>query len=204
MHFVFDTETSGLPIGRNSDYTDLNAYDTCRIVSIAWVILPSDLQSLSPGDEFNLHLKKKEHTFHTIIKPEGFVIGEGSIRIHQITNERAAIEGMEFEEMVVLLRKALNGAHTIVAHNLRFDLYVLSSELYRRGYDDLVSLLFSMDQCCTMKLGQKMRINGGKWPKLSEMHLKLVGTELLGAHDAMNDTIGCARCLQAAVTTTRI
>jgi DNA polymerase III epsilon subunit-like protein len=172
-------------------------------VSIAWVLLPSDLRSLSSEDEFDLHLKNKEHTYHTIIKPDGFVIGEGSIRIHQITNERAALEGIDFEEMVVLLRNVFNEVHTIVGHNLRFDLHVLASELYRRGHDDLVSRLFTMDQCCTMKLGQKMRINGGKWPKLSEMHLKLLGTELIGAHDAMNDTIGCARCLRAAMTTTQ-
>lgn len=191
MYFIFDTETSGLPKGRYASYKSLDAYETCRIVSIAWIVLP---EGIDPSDSEEIDMTIKKNRFTTLIRPDDFVIGQASINIHGITNERAAREGVPFDSIVPMLEQALNNAHTLVAHNLRFDFGVLLSELHRRGHRSAIDKIFKMERICTMRLGHAVCNQGGHWPKLTHLYATLTGKELVGAHDALADTTACAEC----------
>ena len=69
--FFFDVETTGLPKGRNSSYWDVSNWP--RIVSICWLITD--------------HTGNIIENYYKLIKPEGFIIPQKVIEIHNISNE---------------------------------------------------------------------------------------------------------------------
>ena len=79
MFLIYDTETTGFPAYFNAPHTDLDAYDSCRMVQIAWQL----------HDEKGDLIEVKNY----IIKPEGFDIPYNSEQIHGISTERAQKNG---------------------------------------------------------------------------------------------------------------
>ena len=178
MNIYFDTETSGLPKRSIYGYKHLEAYETCRLVSIAWIVT---LQG------------KVVHEAHYIIQPEGFIIGSRSQAIHGISQEKALEEGVTFNHAMHEFRQLLKETSALIAHNIDFDTNVLKSEFHRRGMDYMIDLMEKPQQVCTMKKGQK--IMGLKvYPKLCNLYKFLYNEEMKNAHDAMSDTYHCFLC----------
>ena len=178
--FIFDTETSGLPTGgRFPSYKDNEAYSTCRIVSICWIVLNTDLE--------------EEECKYFLIKPDGFVIPQSAINIHGITNEEASTNGVPVESIVDDLISSLESCDNLVGHNISFDFGVLLNEMYRLNMHDVISRLFSMERICTMKRGKEV-MNIKKWPKLTALYEFLTEKEMIGAHNAQADTEACSVC----------
>lgn len=192
MYFVFDIESSGLPRGRGIIYQNIEAYDTCRIVSIAYAIV----------DKYG---KRDGPTKYFVVKPENFVISNESIAIHGISNEIAQT-GVSFSEVIDTLRNDLVKCDTLVAHNISFDYNALMSELFRRSqnngeYDMLMETITNMKQFCTMKVGhKKMKDDLGsckgylRWPKLINLYKYLTNNDMENAHNAEADTDACLAC----------
>jgi len=179
--FVFDTETSGLPYkerGSNYDYTNLDHFNSSRLLSISWLLL----------NDVNEIVEKKTY----YIKPDNFEISEASINIHGLTKEFLNENGITIHE--VLLN--LNGLFTkyninlLIAHNINFDINILKSELYRYQYNITLSKIARTETFCTM-LGSQVRMNVYKWPKLSEAYTYFYNEEITNAHDAEYDTLHC-------------
>lgn len=181
MYFVFDTETSGLPRKRNADFMDDDAYASCRIVSIAWIVLSESFDLVTKG--------------YFVIKPApGVEISKGSIGIHGITNEIAHETGYELAEVVKTFKADIKRCTHIVAHNISFDYGVLMHELFLLKEDDLIRHLKGMCKTCTMLKG-KQYLNAKKWPKLGELYAILFeGKVIKDAHHAMADASACADC----------
>jgi DNA polymerase-3 subunit alpha len=169
---VFDTETTGLPSKRGAAPSNLCAYDTARLVQIAW----------SVHDKDGTLLSKECH----MIKPDGFVITNSSF--HGVTTEKAEAEGIPFADMYELLKRDMCLVDTIVAHNLDFDKSILESELCRAK---LANVLKGKVGRCTMLMASK---GGARWPKLIDLHKTLFGeAPKTVLHRADNDTEVCAR-----------
>lgn len=186
MYFVFDTETSGLPRGRQPNFRDDDAYATCRIVSIAW-------QILSPTFEV-----MEEEYF--LIKPINFTIPQDAINIHGITNEYAQEHGHEFATKIEIIWEALQKCTHLVGHNISFDFGVLLHELSMHRSHSMgkasINKLFEMQRVCTMLTGKRY-IKMKKFPKLIELHAHLFdGAQLEGAHNAQVDTNCCVKCFK--------
>ena len=181
MYFVFDTETSGLPKGRNPCFSDNDAYSSCRIVSIAWIVIDKD---------FNI-----ENKGYFVVKPSpGCVISPGSIAIHGITNEKAHATGYSFSDVSKMMQNDLERCDTLVAHNISFDFGVLLHEFHQVQSNKLVHQMFMMKRVCTMMDGKKL-LGVKKWPKLIELYAALFdGAQIQNAHNAMVDTEACADC----------
>ena len=183
MYFVFDTETSGLPVfTRFRGYhnpKDFRMYDSSRIVSISWIVANKDMEVVS----------KETH----IIKPDDFVIGEGSIAIHGITNETAHATGKDINMILHRLEKSIGECETIVAHNINFDVNILRSECYRYNMPDLARIINSKEKYCTMARGKEI-LRYHKNPKLSELYTIVCNEEITNAHDAEYDTWHCYKC----------
>ncbi len=174
---VFDCETTGLINYKTQTYP--------HIVQLSWIV-------------YSDHITEHNH----IIRPT-IPIPEESIAIHQITQERANKEGIPIEAAIYLLSKDWNNAHTIVAHNLSFDLAVLKKECERTK---LSVLNYHKPFYCTMKnsielcnLVTKSTRNPDetylKYPKLIELFHHLFPTETISnLHDALVDNIVCLRC----------
>ena len=105
----FDTETTGLPVDSKRDALSSNG-NWPDLVSISW--------SLYNGESC---IKRVTY----LIKPDGWVIPEESIRIHKITMERAQAEGASLAEVLEELRGDISKSKYIVAHNMQFDKNVL-------------------------------------------------------------------------------
>lgn len=187
MYFIFDTETTGLPVfnttgfHRFPSYRFLNKYDPARIVSISWIIA---------DDEGNI-VKQAYH----VVKPLDFNIDNSSkaTEIHGITKEIAEERGIPWHTMYDEFIQDLLGCDIIVAHNINFDTSVILSEMYRYNKQDGIHTFLNKGKLCTMRLG-KTAMGQSKSPKLCELYQYLCGEDMSNAHDAAYDTLVCYRC----------
>ena len=182
MYLVIDCETTGLPKDRNAPISDVDNWP--RVIQIAWALF----------DE----TQKAEETVVRLIRPDGFVVPDDVQSIHNITTERAISEGKDLAETLGRLASAAACARFLVAHNLDFDVSVISAEYLRMGLEPpfggkkrICTMLQSVEFCAIA--GKR----GYKWPKLSQLHQKLFGSDFDEAHDAGADVAACARCFFA-------
>jgi len=179
MYLFFDTETTGLPRNYKAPVTDLNNWP--RMIQIAWKFFDKDGNELDSADY--------------IIKPENFTIPAAASRVHGISTERAINEGVDLVFVLEKFNELIEEANYIVAHNISFDEKILGAELLRKGIE---SSFETTPKLCTMKSSTDYcRIPGPygyKWPKLSELHIKLFGEDFEDAHDASVDINATAKC----------
>jgi DNA polymerase III epsilon subunit-like protein len=181
MFLFFDTETTGLPRDWSAPVDDLNNWP--RLVQLAWLLY----------DEDGNKIDEKEY----IIKPEGFLIPPQSASVHGITTEIAQKKGSDLREVLSEFSDAINGANYLVAHNMNFDEKIMGAEFLRK---EIANALFEKERICTMISSidfckiPSSNGQGYKWPRLSELHIKLFGKDFDDAHDAFVDTSACARC----------
>lgn len=182
MIFVFDTETTGLcPRGIAPTMKNIYRWNGCRLVQIAWELYDTNGSSVP--------VASKEF----LIRPDDFVIPETASRIHGITMEEAFKKGVPLNEVIYELQQIMPAVTTFVAHNIDFDMSVLTAELLRGNCEYLVKEMQNKQQICTMKRGTK---KGQKWPKLVELYRELFNEspeEKYGAlHRADVDVRCCA------------
>lgn len=179
MYVFFDTETTGLPRSWKAPVTDIDNWP--RLVQIAWLVYDNE------GNEV------RENNF--IIKPEGFTIPSDSARIHGISTERAQAEGTPLMEVLERFASDLAVADFVVAHNMNFDEKIVGAEFLRVN---MQNILETKGKICTMESTKNFCAIDGqygyKWPKLSELHYELFGTDFTEAHNAKNDIAATARC----------
>lgn len=179
MYLFFDTETNGLPRNWKAPVSDLKNWP--RMVQLAWLVFDEQ------GNEV--------HAADHIIKPDGFTIPGDLAKIHGITTKRAIAEGVPLNQVLDEFSAACNKAGVLVAHNLSFNEKIVGSELLRAGYKNI---LMRKKRVCTMESSTNFcKIPGKygyKWPRLSELHQKLFGTDFEEAHNASADIAATARC----------
>jgi len=132
-------------------------------------------------------------SLNVIIKPNGWIIPQEAADIHGITTEIAERCGVPLISALSTFSTLCACAGTLVAHNIEFDLFVLTTAYLRAGKPHRMD----SPRFCTMKASTEIcklpGKYGFKWPKLSEAHLILCGSPLVSAHDALADVRGCAR-----------
>jgi DNA polymerase-3 subunit epsilon len=185
---IFDLETTGLLPPGNPIYLDLDKFNCCRIVSIAWSIYTSQ----------GFPLKTRYH----VIKPHGFSIDDDSIaaQINKITR-RISDEGSNLKDVWDELANDLITIDLLIAHNIKFDRTILLSELARSDREDIIMKVNNTPYYCTMintidlcKLPFPRGGRGYKFPKLQELHHHLFGYNFFNDHNANADVEATARC----------
>ncbi len=186
MYLFFDTETVGLPKNYRAPVTDLDNWP--RMIQIAWALCDADGDIIEAAG--------------SIIKPEGFVIPEQVAKIHRITTERALKEGKPLIEILTRFNELVERSEFIVAHNIGFDKKIIGAEFIRKKIE---STFEEKEKICTMLSSTKFcklpGQYGFKWPKLSELYIKLFGQDFEDAHDAAADiraTVDCFWALRKA------
>ena len=179
MHLFFDTETTGLPLNWKAPVTDLNNWP--RMIQIAWILFDNSGNRIE-SDDF-------------IIKPENFEIPRDASGEYGISTERSINEGEQFMKVLNEFNELVERSDFIVAHNISFDEKILGAELLRKK----IQSNFNMKKkLCTMhSLTDYSRLLGPygyKWPKLSELHIKLFGEDFDEAHDASVDINATEKC----------
>jgi DNA polymerase III epsilon subunit-like protein len=175
----FDTETTGLPRNWKAPISDIHNWP--RLVQLAYQLYDEDGSKL------------KEVDF--IIYPDGYLIPSESSSIHKITNEIAKSIGQPIEKVLSDFFDSLKSAHTIIGHNIDFDINVVGCEFIRLGMQNPFETL---SKICTMESSTAYCAIQGpygyKWPKLAELYFKLFNNELEDAHDARIDIKATIEC----------
>ena len=196
-----DVETTGFPRmlawGKFYPPEYTRAYDNSRVVSIAWSILDTELNTVVCK--------------YFVVQPRDFKIDDKSrsTEIHGIT-AAVAEGGMPMKEILERLLNDICACRRFVAHNVNFDMNILRSEVIRakmpllfgkndKGY---TGVLNAMDLFCTMENGKgitKIPYRGGwKWPKLVELYMCMFG-ETFCAHNALEDVLAASKCYKKMV-----
>lgn len=173
-YIVFDTETTGLPVGSRS-YKNLEGYKECRVVSLAAVHYDENHKPL--------------RTVYELIKPDGYTeMPDGAYKVHGITYQNASENGKSFSKIFQVFDLLLEQTNTVVGHNVEFDINVMKSEAFRRGIP--LGRLETLNPICTQQLTKTLY---NKPMKLTEIYHKLFGEYFEGAHNALSDTLACAK-----------
>jgi DNA polymerase III epsilon subunit-like protein len=183
MIIVFDTETNGLPKTWSASSRDVKNWP--EIVQIAW-------QQFTPSGK-----KIAEHNY-LIQNTNGFEMDKGAQKVHGITAEMMAKDGVDINYVLNIFCDALEITTDVVAHNINFDKKVIKAEMHRAGKDKALSEFERMNKLCTMMGSTKYcgikGARGVKWPKLEELHQKLFNAPVENAHDALGDVTATAKC----------
>ncbi|MDT7832397.1 DNA polymerase III subunit alpha [Flavobacteriaceae bacterium S356] len=182
MYLIFDTETTGLPKSWNAPITDTDNWPRC--VQIAWQ-LHDELGNVVEHNDF-------------LIQPDGYNIPYDSERIHGISTDLAAEQGIPLEEGLALFNDALKKTTFIVGQNVGFDINIMGCEFHRFGVENNLTALPLLDTC-TEHTAQMCQIPGGrggkfKLPTLTELHHHLFGVGFNEAHNATADVEATTRC----------
>jgi hypothetical protein len=173
-YIAFDTETTGLPSKRTKDFTKLDVFESCRLVSVAVVLY----------DENDCEICN----FHHLIKPEGYTsMPDGAFKIHGITYERATTEGMPFSDVWEKMEALFAAGASVVGHNVSFDTCAILSEAHRRGFNTECSK--KIKEICTQKMAKKIYQTTHR---LGDLYKSLFQKDLEGWHGALADARAAA------------
>ncbi|WP_185870825.1 DNA polymerase III subunit alpha [Blattabacterium cuenoti] len=182
MYFIFDTETTGLPISYNFPISNTDNWP--RLVQIAW----------QNHDLMGNMIDFKEF----IIKPDDYDIPFNAFKIHGITNDIAEKYGKDINDVLYELKKSIDKSKCIIGHNLEFDIKVIECEFYRKKKEisflkkkKLDTKIISSSYCQLPPVGNRKKF---KWPTLSELYKKLFEENITNSHHAANDVKATARC----------
>lgn len=182
MFLIFDTETTGLPKNWNAPITDTDNWPRC--IQIAWQL----------HDAMGNLVEHQDY----LVKPEGFNIPYDAEKIHGISTELAAQQGVSLNEVLEKFNAAMAKTKFIVGQNVGFDLNIMGAEFHRLGIENPLQDLPVLDTCTeeTATLCQIPGGRGGKFklPTLTELHQHLFGEPFGEAHNATADVEATTRC----------
>ncbi len=184
MYLFFDTETTGLP-NFNNELTDPSQP---HIVQLACLLT----------DETG----REMITFKSPIIPEGFTIDEAgrAFEVNKISNQIARDYGITMRQALAMFKMFESKATLKVAHNYRFDGFLLKAAHARQGMEPIAP---PIEKFCTMKAitdilklpPTSAMVAAGfdkpKSAKLSEAYEYCTGKQHDNAHDALADVRAC-------------
>ncbi len=182
---VFDTETSGLPLNINNSELDSEKWP--YILQLAYIL-------------YDTNENKIIDKFDSLIKIDiNINIHPKSIEIHQITQDKLQLNGININLVLNKFNNVLKLADRIVGHNLIFDKKMILVESKRNNISiNFIKDKIHISQYCTMlntvnickiqKLNSKNKIFY-KYPKLNELILLLFNEECINLHNALIDVV---------------
>lgn len=200
---VFDTETTGLPIGKNPSIYNTHLWP--YIIQFSFILYDTDKKEMLNCGDYYIKTDAK--------------VSEGSMKIHGITEKMYKRNGHPITDILHIFNKVLESCDIVLGHNLSFDKRLIIVE----GIRNNIKMKFTNNkyekkrEYCTMKKGtnickieyQNKNINDislnsnislhtntitYKYPKLSELYFTLFHSEPSGLHNAMSDILICLRC----------
>jgi DNA polymerase III subunit epsilon len=174
LYLFFDTETNGL-WRRDLEATDPNQP---HLVQIAAQLVDED--------------EKVVNQYSMLIRPEGWSIPKDAEDIHGISNEKATTYGVPLVSALSVFNSMAASAHTLVAHNLAFDLQIIARDFlylkkpFRQPKDLHCTMMSTKD---ILKL--ESDFDDYKFPKLIETYEHFFNVGYFDWHDALADVQVC-------------
>lgn len=178
-HLIFDTETTAL-VSNSLRPIDKQP----RIIEFFGYLIDKDQFDLYMEDGWDD--KKLHHRqLHTYIDP-GIDIPEEVTKITGITKEK--LKGAPpFKDVADEIKRFIESADVVVAHNISYDMSVVDFELSRIGR----TVAWPRRRICTVEHTECIK---GHRLKLMDLHLELFGIGFEKAHSAENDVKATTRC----------
>lgn len=167
-YMVLDTETTGL----NIYYDD--------ILQLAYNIYDEKYDIIK---QVNMYTKNE------------FCAIQNSF-IHGIDDKVILEKGIKFNDAMDIFIKDLHEAKFVIGHNIKFDLSMIESNMFKYKYN-YIDIFKTKNVLCTKKIGFGIyRTSEGKRkiPSLMELYVFLFKEKFEGAHNAVYDVDACARC----------
>jgi len=171
---IFDTETTGL---LKSSIVDLDQQP--KIIEFAAIKLND--QTLEEVDRIEF-----------LVNP-GYSLPKEIIKITGL-NDSDLVDAKPFTDYYEPLVHFFLGEKYLIAHNVSFDVGMLTTELSRMGR--LTQFPWPPIQICTVN--KTMKIKGYRL-KLSILYSHLFGEDFKEAHRAMNDVMALVRCVKTLI-----
>lgn len=180
--FIFDTETSGLPLWKSPPSDERQPH----VLQIGWLLA----QRVGNSAEFNIITE-----FGSVVQlPDEAKVDPRAEAVHGISKEFAQ-HGHNPENICEFFLNNLGKADISVAHNLNFDKLLMETLFHRHTP---VSLQLKNPFCTMLETVELCQLPGRwgkpKWPKLEELYRFLFNESFSGAHDALADVRATARC----------
>lgn len=183
MYLFIDCETTGLRGKPDYSKPHTTTDNQPDIVQLAWVAYADADTRVS--------------AFEVLVYPDGYEIPQEATKIHGISTESARQNGVPLAVVMQSLSVALAEAHTIIGHNVQFDLGAIKAALHKTSTPNPLQ-----DQriYCTMRNTVRLvgiaSVKPGylKYPTLTELHQFLFGTSPSVMHSALADALTTAAC----------
>lgn len=181
---VVDTETSGLPLHKDSSIYKSDEWP--HILQLSYMIY----------DDITHEILIEVNDYIAIEK--SCTISEASYEVHGLTREFLQSNGIPIKDALHKFKKHMNSCDVVVGHNISFDKRMILAECVR-----LKIFLNMKNTYCTMRNTKdvckiQMQNSKGetyyKYPSLSELHYYLFGHNIKKLHDASVDILICMRC----------
>ena len=187
MYLILDCETTGLPKSRNETYKCLSNYDTCRMVSVAWLIYDKNYKIVSEKEYF--------------ITANNFSIPRSATKINGITKTVLNKKGKDFNMVMYKLAADILEFQCkyFIGHNVYFDFNVLCSELHRNHHIKIINMLFTLEKYCTMVEGRrKLKLKSP--PKLADLFKTITKKPMVNNHNALYDVRATATIFKSLMS----
>ncbi len=181
---IFDTETTGLPEGKNPSIYETQKWP--HIIQLSYIVYDSETNDIVTLEDDYISIGND-----VIIQPE-------SQKIHNISREMLIDKGISIEQALEKFNKFSEMSDLLVGHNVSFDKRMVMVEGIRNKIRVNIH-----DTYCTMKNSvelckiQRFWPNGDtyfKYPTLSELHNELFQKIPKNTHNALIDILICMRC----------
>ena len=174
-YLFFDTETTGKIINWKAPISKVDNFP--RITQLG-MMRYSDNRLIA------------SHNF--IIYPDGWTVPVEKFFIENgMSTDRCKEFGVPIRKALDQFLYEIANSDVLIAHNMAFDMPVVGAEMFRLGLKSSKIL----PKICTMQSSIKhCNLPRLKYPKLSELHFKLFGTEPEVLHDALQDVKTTAKC----------
>ena len=180
---VFDTETTGLPEGRNPSIYHTDKWP--HIIQLSYFVYDSETNDLITvqDDYINIALNINIH-------PD-------SQKIHKISRE-TLVNGISIIDALHKFNEFADKCDLLVGHNVSFDKRMVMVEGIRNKIhmtinDTFCTMKNSVDICKIERIGKDGE-KYFKYPTLSELHNILFKKEPKNTHNALIDILICMRC----------
>lgn len=181
---VFDTETTGLPKGKNPSIYKTELWP--HIIQLSYIVYCSEENNLLTVEDDYIKIS------------DDVIIEEGSQAIHKISREKLNKKGISIEESLQKFNSWSEKCDLLVGHNVSFDKRMVMVEgirnKIRMNIQDTYCTMKQSTEICKIEREFPDGTKYFKYPSLSELYEHLFNHIPKNTHNALIDILICMRC----------
>ena len=175
---VFDCETSGIPLAY--DYTKLVYFTDARLLQLGYLIFDVDTQELITARDI-LCTPPTPSTICPVA--DLYTSGRATVCV---------------KDALIEFVNHITSDTILVAHNLRFDMNIILSEIFRLGATNQLDITTTMEYITRISTCKHICTYQAKFKlKLIHLYQRLFGREFIQVHDALQDVMATTACFLA-------